>query len=113
MVDNDGSEDISKVVFIGNACTTRNAGQVIVYPNPSTVNASVNVEYTSESKLENANLVLHDMRGRIVFSNNVTIEKGTTFITIQAPFAQGMYMLGIVNSSNENLFTPIKLVVTK
>lgn len=113
LVDNDGSEEFSNIVFIEDACTTRFAGQVIVYPNPSTVNASVNVEYTSESKLENANLVLHDMRGRIVFSNNVTIEKGTTFITIQTPFAQGMYMLSIVNSSNENLFTPIKLVVTK
>lgn len=105
-IDYDGKEEIYGPITV--SCD-KNGSNISVYPNPNSGNFTV--EINSSIEIENADLQLVDVTGKLVSSRIIQITKGVTQVSIgeKEYLSTGTYILKIVNKGE--YFGPVKVVV--
>lgn len=105
-IDNNGNESVIQIISV--SCDDNNSN-FIVYPNPTKNNFSVEVNL--KNSIENAEIVVTDVSGKIVASKTVSLENGTTAIPFEAKeLGSGTYLIYIKNVDH---LKPIKLIIEK
>lgn len=79
-----------------------------VFPNPT--NHTFTLSIQSDQEIEDAEIVILDMTGKIIYQETKQISAGNSQFMIHDKFAAGTYSILIHTSAN--LFNPLKLVVT-
>ncbi len=104
-VDLNGSEMIYGPISV--SCTNVSAG-MIVFPSPN--NGNFTVEITTDENLNESDLLIIDLAGKIVSKRNINVLEGKTQAIFQNQELQvGTYIIQL-NSSNHNI-QPVRVVV--
>ena len=78
------------------------ANQLSIYPNP-TKGGQINLKYTSGTSSENAQIVILNMQGQQLVSQNVTINSGENVIAVNLPnyITQGLYIIQLSTAGDQ------------
>jgi hypothetical protein len=113
MVDIDGSERLgTDIQPVRNNCNS--AGEsFVVYPNPASGSAAVQVKYETGTAKGKGRLWVCDIAGRVFYSTAVQVEAGTNQYTIPAgTMASGTYIVKLVSDNGSWDLSPVKLTLT-
>jgi len=73
-----------------------------LFPNPAREEVTVTIH--SEEDLETSPLQIFDAFGKLVLSQNISLEKGTTFVQLDVHnFSNGIYLVVLPKGSKQNL----------
>lgn len=110
MIDKDGTFSYSQVVYLAASCETKNAIQL--YPNPVLNNKTTLSIFTTLS-VQNATLVIDNVLGKKVLVQQLKLNKGANYFTINtSQLSNGLYYLKVIAAGNL-LPNSIKLVINK
>lgn len=107
-VDNNGERHTYSPISV--SCETGDDNQVTVFPNPN--KGTFTVEISSAQLLDQADLQVIDMAGKIVEERRIIVEKGLNQVLIDNRELQmGVYTVRIRTKNNP--FKPVKVVVNE
>ncbi len=97
MVDLDGTFGYSEVVFLENNLGAA-AGAMLVYPNPSTGQFTVDVSQLPRSVGRAGKLTISDLNGRMIWSTTLAPEQREVQVALDAP-KTGLYILSYAGAN--------------
>lgn len=79
---------------------SESGNRLIAYPNPASSNVQILIQ--TEENLDNAELEILDMFGRVIFKMPVTVESGSNAIQLDIePFSSGVYLVRLKNTQSD------------
>lgn len=105
-LDFNGTEKIYGPISI--SCLEDKANNMLIFPNPSS--GSFTVEISSMKELENAQLQLIDLTGKLISRQQVHLVAGVNHVLFEESHLKvGTYFVKILNE--ENTFQPVKVMI--
>lgn len=104
-VDNNGEQHILTETY--QACAIANEDNMIVFPNPS--NGDFQVQIETKENLDQAQLILMDMSGKIIHNQTVDIQVGISSHFFREDLSIGTYMIQVKHP--KSIFKPVKISI--